>query len=129
MNPIYFETHIRIVDKNINFPNEFVIITAFATTGERWSEEQNKTADQKLYQELKKYGEWLTKIEGFTPRTDHSEDGWAACMSLEEACEIGLKFKQDAIYHINNDILSVSFCDQRRDLVRIGSFSERLKIL
>ena len=46
-------------------------------------------------------------------------------MPIEEACEIGLRYRQDAIYHVKNDLLSVTYCDER-ELVNIGSFEARL---
>lgn len=47
-------------------------------------------------------------------------------MSLEEACDIGLLFKQDGIFYISAGGLSVSYCDHRWRLVPIGLFLERL---
>ena len=37
MNPSYFETHFRLETPISDWPCEFVIITAHATTGESWT--------------------------------------------------------------------------------------------
>jgi hypothetical protein len=47
-------------------------------------------------------------------------------MPWEKACDLGVKYKQDAIYVVKNDDLFVTFCDERRTLVPIGRFPERL---
>ncbi len=45
----------------------------------------------------------------------------SAEMPWDEACDIGLCFKQDAIYTVNGDALSVTLCDHRRGLVPVGA--------
>ena len=45
---------------------------------------------------------------------------------LDAACDLGMQFQQDAIYHIADDLLSVTHCDHRRKLIHIGGFRERL---
>lgn len=46
--------------------------------------------------------------------------------SWDEGCEIGERFKQDAIYYVSADELLVSYCDERRELVYLGEFSGRV---
>ena len=55
MNPIYLETHFKrngendpAFDELENLPSEFAIITAYATTGEHWSDARNNEADKQL---------------------------------------------------------------------------------
>ena len=126
MNPEYFETRFRTKELQVDFPEEFFIITAFPTTGEKWSSEQIREADQRLYEELKARKNWLISIEGYSPTTGHAEAGWATLMEMDEACETGMRYKQDAIFHVKEDELSVTHCDQLRKLIRIGSFDEHL---
>ncbi len=126
MHPDYFETHFRVLDPVTCWPNEFVIISAFATTGESWALDENRAADQNLAAELWKRGCWITRVTGFSPRTGHSEPSWAAEIPLDKACEFGMRYRQDAIYHVQGDILSVTKCDSDRTLVPVGGFRERL---
>jgi hypothetical protein len=37
MNPVYFETRFRTDQPEIDWPSEFVILSAFATTGQSWT--------------------------------------------------------------------------------------------
>ena len=67
-------------------------------------------------------------IIGYSPNTGHCEPGWATAMGLNEACDLGQWFKQDAIYYVQKDKLYVSYCDKRRGLVPIGPFTERLHV-
>jgi hypothetical protein len=67
------------------------------------------------------------RITGFSPHSGHAEPGWAAEIPFDEACNIGLRFRQDALYHILDDDLSVSYCDGRRQRIPVGSFRERVE--
>ncbi len=71
-------------------------------------------------------GHLLGSLTGYSPITGHTESGFAASLPFEEACNLGLKFKQDAIYYIDSGLLHVSYCDQRRRLEPVGTFLERL---
>ncbi len=83
--------------------------------------------DQQLEQELTQHVDWLVRITGFSPSTGHAEPGWAFAMPFDAACDLGLRYKQDAIYHIKGDALYVSFCDVRRKPVTAGEFRSRLQ--
>lgn len=127
MHPSYFETHFHAPTGGEDWPLEFVIISAFATTGEHWPHERNVAADQQLAECLQEQTTWLRRVVGYSPTTYHAEPSWAAVLPFDEACDVGLNFCQDAIYHVSGDVLSVSFCDRQRRLVHVGSFRERLK--
>ncbi len=110
-----------------SWPPEFAIITGYETTGITWPKEQNLAADRELEAELRSCSVWLRRVEGYSPTSRHAEPGWAVAISFDEACELGLRFKQDAIYYVNGDDLSVSYCDNRRRHVPVGSFRERVQ--
>jgi hypothetical protein len=128
MHPAYFETRFRTQEFVDYWPREFVILTACATTGESWTPHRNESADEKLACELRARGAKIVRISGYSPRTGHAEPGWAAEIPFDEACDIGLRFRQDALYHVRGDILSVSFCDHQRSLVPVGPFRERVDL-
>jgi hypothetical protein len=73
-------------------------------------------------------GKWHHRVTAYSRPTGHSEAGWAVEISLEEACDLGLRYQQDAIYFIDGDILLASRCEpQQRELFQIGaSFRDRL---
>ncbi len=126
MNPAYFDTRFERQEAWEDLPAEFAIITAYATTGEEWSSVENEAADKKLETELREHGRWLRRLTGHSPVSGHTEPGWAVGMPFETACDLGLRFQQDAIYYVTGDTLSVSRCDKRRALVEVGAFSSRV---
>ena len=126
MSPAYFETHFQQEGSDADWPLQFGIVTAYNTTGETWSPECNSAADTDLAAELAAMGIWRRRTTGYSPSTGHAEPGWAVELSLDDACDLGLRYKQDAIYYVTGDQLWVTFCDDRRHLVRVGIFSDRL---
>ena len=54
--PEYYRTTRFRIDSPTDFPLEFVILTAHATTGQVWTDEQNQNADQRLEAELRALG-------------------------------------------------------------------------
>ncbi len=125
MNPIYFDTFFSCDEPFINQPDEFAVITAYATTGEKWSDEKNFQADNALKEFLDARFKWVKRITGYAPETGHAEPGWAVDCGWLESCEVGLRFNQDAIYYVTGDKLSVSYCDERREMVYVGGFSKQ----
>jgi hypothetical protein len=124
MHPAYFETRFRTPRSVHRWPATFAIITAYATTGASWSAEENERADLRLEEALG--DRWRERITGYSPTTGHAEPGWAVMLPFHEACDLGERFDQDAVYLVEADDLFVSYCDDRRALVRVGSFMERL---
>jgi uncharacterized protein YneR len=126
MHDAYFETRFKSPGLSTALPPEFAIITAFATTGETWSQEENESADEELRIHLESQSCWMHRMTGYSPSSGHAESGWAVGLAFDFACEVGIQFKQDAIYFVTEDQLYVSFCDHRRDLIYVDRFSERL---
>jgi hypothetical protein len=126
MNPVYFETKFECAEKWTDWPEAFAIITAYATTGEKWPHARNQAADKLLEAHLREQDLWVRRVTGFSPATGHREPGWAVALNLKAACEIGLRFRQEAIFYVAGDALGVSFCDSRCALVHVGSFRGRL---
>ena len=79
----------------------------------------------------------ISRVMGYSPESGHEEPGWAADLSKrdddapglqswQDACDLGLKYRQDAIYVVKEDQLFVTFCDTRRQLVPVAAFSDRV---
>lgn len=126
MHPAYFETRFRIDTMPDEWPAQFVILSGWATTGQSWTQEANEAADCQLSRLLTDSGLWHLRITGYSPVTGHHEPSWAFPMPLDEACDLGQRFQQDALYYVDADQLSVTHCDHRRSLVPVGSFRQRL---
>jgi type I restriction system adenine methylase HsdM len=128
MHPTYAETHFCTREHLAEWAAEFAIITAYATTGETWTDTQNREADAALEAALREKTASIHRVTGYSPTTLHAEPGWAAPLPFEEACELGLRFKQDAIYYVRDGTLHVSHSDHRRRLIPIGPFVPRLHL-
>lgn len=126
MSPDYFDTRFKLDLPISELPESFAIITAYATTGETWTAEENQAASETLRAELAGGGHLLGTITGFSPLTHHAEPGFMTSISFEDACKIGVRFKQDAIYFVSSGTLFVSHCDHRRSLKPITQFSKRV---
>jgi len=129
INPIYFETRFRSptgIELPAEWPSSFAIISAYATTGQVWTDEQNQAADDELRHEFASRNVWHQRIIGYSPSTGHEEPSWIAGIGWGKACNVGFVCKQDAIYYVSDDVLTVSHCDHRREPVMVGKFSERL---
>ena len=126
MTPIYFDTRFKLGLPIAELPESFAIITAFATTGEDWTPEQNNAASEDLRAELENGGHLIGTVTGYSPVMHHAEPGYAAALEFEAACKIGARFKQDAIYYVSSGTLFVSHCDHRRSLKPITQFSKRI---
>ena len=127
MHPAYFETLFDPQGFSGDWPAQFAIVTAWATTGTFLSQAANDEADRQLEFELQRRKTWRQRITGYSPTTGHAEPGWAAELSFDDACDLGLMFLQDAIYFVDADQMYVTHCDGRRQRIQIGEFRCRLR--
>jgi hypothetical protein len=126
MHPAYFETRFRLPGAEPDWPAQFVIVSAYATTGQQWTDAENQLADRRLEAELLSRGGWRCRVTGYSPTTGHAEPSFAADIPLSEARQLGARFHQDAIYHVAGDQLSVVHCQGPAELVAVGPFRERV---
>ncbi len=129
MESSYFRTEFIVAEPIHDWPLRFFIISAYATTGEHWTEHENQRAHHALEHCLRMKNCWKAQVTCFSPANVREEPAWACKLSLEEARIVGLTFRQDAIFYVDNDQLYVTHCDERRDLVAVGSFRSRLQVL
>jgi hypothetical protein len=80
MPAAYWETHFRLAEDVDEWPQEFAIITGYATTGEKWSDAENEAADRALHAELCQHSQLVRRITGCSPSTGHAEPGWAVAL-------------------------------------------------
>lgn len=118
----YEEEYKSTVFEYQNFPKDwpmsFAILTAYATTGETWTPEQNIEADRQLEAELRKSGYRIHPISGYSKDLKTHEEGWAVVMDLKKAWDLAVKYKQVALFYYENDelllvyALGYSRCDE-----------------
>ena len=125
LHPAYFNVRFRGSWADRGHPDEFAIITAYATTGENWSEERNRAADLELENELRESGSWMRRLTGYDPATGHAEPGWAVEMGFEAACDLGQRFQQDAIFWVSGNRVCVAKCGPDGERSEVGLFSDR----
>ena len=125
--PEYLGTRFRVDRQPATWPPSFVIVTAWATTGEVWSEEANRAADEELARRLGALDVWHHRITGYDPNSDHAEPSWAVEQSLEDAVELAVEFKQLGVFHVVDGELWVRMCrDPRGAAQRVALFFDRL---
>jgi hypothetical protein len=125
--PAYFTTRFRVSPPVPVWPGQFVIVTAYATTGERWTDEQNARANAQLLQHIESLGKWFYPVTGYDPTTGHAERGWAIDGPPSLGLELGRAFLQDAIFVVEADKLSVCACSTGK-YAEVGSFSTRVDV-
>ena len=123
---VYFQTRFRSSAPILQWPKAFAIVTAWPTTGEIWSEEEIQIQAKRLQEVLKQRDAWRAELTGYSPEDGHAEPGWAVELNFDEACTLGLFFRQHALYWVAEDQLFVSLCDSERQPVLVGSFRDKL---
>jgi hypothetical protein len=114
----YKSTVFEYQDFPADWPRSFAILTAYATTGETWTPEQNIAADRQLEAELRKGGHRIHRISGYSKDLKTHEEGWAVLMDLKTAWNLAVKYKQVALFYYENDelllvyALGYSRCDE-----------------
>ena len=126
-HPAYFSTRFWVEGPERMLLEYGVILSGFATTGQRWPPEQNWQSDRALERALRSRSEGsLVRMIGYSPRLDHAEPSWLSAMGVQEACELGLGYKQDALYMLlAGDLFVVSCMDPDRRAY-VGRFADRL---
>ena len=127
-HPAYFQTRFFTDAAVADWPDAFVIISAYATTGETWTDEQNREADASLAQELREQHEWMVRITGYAPDGSHAEPSWATDMPVHQALALGVRYRQDAIYGVKGDHLTVIRCNRPNDTAPVGPFRKRVHV-
>ena len=114
----YKSTIFEYQDFPADWPKDFAILTAYATTGETWTPEQNVEADRQLETELRQGGHRIHRISGYSKDLKTHEEGWAVEMDLKTAWDLAVKYKQVALFYYENDelllvyALDYSRCDE-----------------
>lgn len=126
MHPAYFETRFRPESALGRLPNSFAIVSAYATTGQTWTDERNRLADVSLQARLIQMEIPFHRIVGYSPRTMHAEPSWLIEVDEMTALAIGLAYFQDAIYVVEADALWVVQCADPTVRSYVGAFRDRL---
>ncbi len=106
-------------------PTSFAIITAHNPLGRKQSPRLNREADLRLRRLLQRSLASPFRATGCSPDQRHAEPGWGAELSFNDAITLGRRFRQLAIWWIENDALHLVDCADPR-LEQIDRFSVRI---
>jgi hypothetical protein len=81
-----------------------------------------------LENELRETGTWMRRLTGYDPATSHAEPGWAVEMGFEAACDLGRRFKQDAIFWVSGKRVWVVKSASDRQRTKISPFAYRFAV-
>jgi len=110
-----------------DWPDSFVVVTAWETTGESWSRERNEAADEALRQALERVGLRHHRVIGASPDLVHQEPSWAVDMSKESADELAEHFLQVAFFAVERGQLFVVPTGLPDAAVPLGPWAERVR--
>ena len=126
MNPFYATTLFQAEEPASGWPHAFAILTAHNRDGQTEDAGQNEKHDTGLIQQLEELQCWRWRIVGGSPDFRHAEPGWAIEVPLANALALGNLFKQEAIFWVDGDALSLVACDQT-ETQALGSWRDRLE--
>lgn len=114
MHGEYFETRFWVsLDDLMHFEVfegcDWIVLSAFATTGQTWTLERNAAADSALAASIRGVSP-MVRVIGYSPRTMHAEPSWVVPMGLVQGRRLGQEYAQDAIYWICGGDLYVVGC-------------------
>jgi len=112
-----------------DWPDSFVIVNAWATTGETWTAERNQAADEALRQTLERVGLRHHRVIGVSPDLVHQEPSWAVDMGKESADELAEHFLQVAFFAVERGTLFVIPTGFPEAAVAIGPWAERVRCI
>lgn len=117
-----YATTVFLCSKPIIF-NSFAIITGCNPNGQILTENENKKLNKLLELQIKQYP--FVEVIGASADLTHQEPSFAVQMSLSDAQELANKHQQNAIFWVNNDLLSIEPAGLVFRPRAIGRFSTR----
>lgn len=115
MNPEYANTYFKIPDRrDDDLPSEFIIVTAFNPDGQNCAAELNQSHDSDLAALIQKKSLSSWRVIGGSRDFVHAEPGYAIEANLDAGIEIGVQFRQEAIFWINHGNLFLVDCSLRQ---------------
>lgn len=107
----------------------FAIVTAHNPLGQKLTSSQNRLLDRQLQGDIDKLGIPYRAIIGAAEDLSHMEKSWALFLDKTEAIELALKYHQNALYYVNNGILTLVPCLRGEGEVELGLFKNRARLV
>lgn len=111
----------------------FAIITAHNPKGQILTSCQNRLLDRQLQLAIEPFHRPYRSVVGTSQDRNHMEKSWAVAIDKLSAAHLGMKFKQNAIYFVDNNQLALVPClfrqGEQMQEINIGEFSSRVKLV
>ena len=108
----------------------FAIITAYNPQGMHLTLGHNLTLDKALLADIDKLKVPYRRLLGCAPDRSHIEASWAVATDKQTACHLALKYRQNAIYWVENNLLYLIPCLLNEyDEVCLGGYAKRVRYL
>ncbi|MCL9773362.1 DUF3293 domain-containing protein [Vibrio methylphosphonaticus] len=101
---------------------QYAIITAWNPRSIHLSNDYNIIKNNELIIDI--YGRSKLKVVVGDANFDWYEESYAVEMTLLEACDLGQKYHQNAIYYVDNGVLLLVPCDGERQPKNLGLLSQ-----
>lgn len=124
LKPEYFDAVFCGVVPGAGWPERFAIITACNPDGETVDDATNATTTRRLFERLAACGYDPWEVIGGSADARHQEAGFGVVCSLEAGIRLGREFRQDAIFWVEGDALSIINCANSQ-LKPLGSWQDR----
>ena len=129
----YYQETEFLFTQTLSSQLSFAIITAHNPKGQILTSCQNRLLDRQLLLAIEKFNRPYRAVVGASRDRTHMEKSWAVAIDKLSAAHLGLKFKQNAIYFVDNNQLALVPClfsqtEYQKELI-IGDFSKRVNLV
>ncbi|MPY23642.1 DUF3293 domain-containing protein [Shewanella psychropiezotolerans] len=129
----YYQETEFLFTQTLSSQLSFAIITAHNPKGQILTSCQNRLLDRQLLLAIEKFNRPYRAVVGASRDRTHMEKSWAVAIDKLSAAHLGLKFKQNAIYFVDNNQLALVPClfsqtEHQKELI-IGDFSKRVSLV
>ena len=129
----YYQETEFLFTQTLSSQLSFAIITAHNPKGQILTSCQNRLLDRQLLLAIEKFNRPYRAGVGASRDRTHMEKSWAVAIDKLSAAHLGLKFKQNAIYFVDNNQLALVPClfsqaEYQEELI-IGDFSKRVNLV
>lgn len=125
----YYQQTIFLLTQPLSTNSSFTIVTAFNPFGQNLSNCQNLLNDRRLQADIDKMRVPYRCVVGASPDLQHMEKSWALFCDKENGLELGLRFDQLAIYHVEKGRLLLLPCHSNMEAVDLDDFSEKVRLV
>ena len=122
----YSDVYFNVEVTEEQLPKFFYIVTAYNPQGENCASDENIAANKALENTLMALSVPWFRVLGGSKDMRHKESGFASTASLKAMLNIAVRYRQLAIYEIENDDLYLVSCDNGEKILLTKGFRARV---